>query len=262
MTEELKRAFCSRLFWISFLIMLLCFAGYSIPSWLLAGEVELEYKESALQLSIGAIFFGSIMMFMPFCAAVSHAVSQVDDIHTSTLQWQTIRSSIKKYACIKMATSSLAAACSTAGAFVMHALICNIVALPVDPGRYQGHEIGFLDTCLYAGWYKVAYGLPMYTEMAIGIAFSAAVWAVVALAVAVWVPDRLLVVSIPACFYYIWHLQLPYYLFGVNIPHPGTLYNDALTAESAMQCIVAYGVVLLVSIPIYWVGLRRRMSDA
>ena len=101
----------------------------------------------------------------------------------------------------------------------------------------------------------------MYVEIACGIAFSAAIWAVVALAIAVWVPDRLLVVSIPACIYYIWHLQLPYYLFEINIPHPGTLYNDFLSVKSALQCIVAYVVVLVISLSIYWKGLKRRTCN-
>ena len=102
----------------------------------------------------------------------------------------------------------------------------------------------------------------MYVEMTLGIAFSAAMWAIVALAVAVWIPDRLLTISVPACIYYLWHLQLPYYLFGVRAPHPGTLYNDALTLESAIQCLCAYVIVFTVSLFVYLGGLRRRACHA
>lgn len=263
MKEELKQAFRSRYFLFSFALLFLCFSGYSFPGWFCAiGIIEEEYMESALQLSIGAIFFGSVMMFMPFCASVSHAVSQVEELSSGVMRWRVLRSSVNRYASIKMAASALSAACSTASAFIIHAILWNVIAIPVDPVHYQAHEIGFADTCVFSKWYLIAYGLPVYVEIALGIAFSAAVWAIVALAVAVWIPDRLLVVSVPACIYYIWHLQLPYYLFGVHVPHPGTLYNDALTLESALQCIWAYAVVFAISLSVYLAGLRRRACHA
>lgn len=262
MKEELKRAFASPFFFLSFGFMFLCFLGYSFPAWIFSSGIEMEYRESAFQLSVGAIFFGSVMMFMPFCAAASHAVKQVDEIRSSMMQWRVLRGSVNQYAMIKMAGSAVSAACSTALAFGLHAVLWNIVALPVDPLVYPGHEIGWSETCLYAKWYLVCHGLPVYVEMTLGIAFSAAIWAIVALAVAVWIPDRLLVISVPSCIYYLWHLQLPYILFGINIPHPGTLYNDALTVEMAAECILTYLVVLLISISMYIAGLRRRACDA
>lgn len=262
MKEELKRAFRSRYFLFSFALMFLCFSGYSVPGWFCALELEEGYRESALQLSIGSIFFGSVMMFMPFCAAVSHSVSQVEELNSGVMRWRVLRGSVNRYACVKMASSALSAACSTALAFAIHAVIWNIIAIPVDPVHYPGHEIGFSDACVFSRWYLICYGLPIYVEMTFGIAFSAAIWAIVALAVAVWIPDRLLTVSIPACIYYIWHLQLPYYLFGVRVPHPGTLYNDMLTLEGALQCILAYMIVFAISLFIYLAGLRRRACHA
>lgn len=262
MKEELKGTLFSTKFLLSFGFMFLCFLGYSIPSWLCTAELEMEYRESALQLSVGSIFFGSVMMFMPFCAAVAHSTSLVDEMKTSVMCWRVLRGSVKWYAIKKAIASALGAAIATSLAFIIHAVLWNIIAVPVDPIHYQGHEIGFSETCLFAEWYKIWYGIPMYAEIACGIAFSAAVWAVVGLAIAVWIPDRLLVVSIPACIYYMWHLQLPYYLFGINIPHPGTLYNDSLSVESALQCIVAYVVVLMTSLLVYWKGLMRRACNA
>ena len=261
MKEELKRVFVSPFFFLSFGFMFLCFLGYSLPAWVYSVGIEMEYRESAFQLSIGAIFFGSVMMFMPFCAAASHAVKQVDEMRSSMLHWRVYRSSISRYAMIKMAGSAISAACSTALAFACHAVLWNIIALPVDPLTYPGHEIGWAETCLYGKWYLIAHGLPVYVWMTFGIAFSAAIWAIVALAVAVWIPDRLLVISVPSCIYYLWHLQLPYILFGINTQHPGTLYNDALTVKSAVECIITYIVVLIISICIYITGLRRRICN-
>lgn len=262
MKEELKRSVSSPFFFLSFGILFLCFWGYSFPGFFFQEELSIEWRESALQLSIGSIFFGSVMLLMPFCAAVAHSVSQVDELQSSMMQWRVLRSSVHRYAAVKIAASAVSAACSTSLAFAVHALVWNLIALPVDPVRYPGHEIGFSEACVYSKWYLMYHGLPMYIEMTLGIAFSAAVWAVVALAVAVWIPDRLLVVSVPACIYYLWHLQLPYYLFGVQVPHPGTLYNDALTFREAYQCILAYAVVLAFSLFLYLAGLKRRARHA
>lgn len=262
MRQEIRRALSSPCFLFSFAFMFACFLGYSLPSWVCSGWLEIEYRESAFQLSLGAIFFGGVMMLMPFCAAVSHAVSQVEELQSGVARWRALRGSLRRYAAVKMASSALSAACSTALAFVLHAVLWNIIALPVDPVRYPGHEIGFAETCVFSRWYLIAHGLPAYIEITAGIAFSAAVWAIVALAVAVWIPDGLLVVSVPACIYYMWHLQLPTILFGVQIQHPGTLYNDMLTLQSALECIGAYAVVLAASAGLYLAGLRRRVCHA
>ena len=258
MKRELKRAFLSPYFLCSFGLLFLCFQGYPIPSWFATLWLEPEFRESAFQLSIGPIFFGSVMLIMPFCASVSHAFSQVEEIQSSMMHWRVLRSSVKRYASVKIIASALSAACSTSLAFIVNAVMWNLIAIPVDPIRYPSHEIGWGETCLYRKWYLIAHGLPVYAQIAIGIAFSAAIWAVVTLAVAAWIPDRLLAVSVPASIYYLWHLQLPRILFGVDIPHPGTLYNDALTIESALECIAVYAVVFLISLLVYWAGLRRR----
>lgn len=262
--EELKHAFRSPYFWFSFVFMFLCFQGYPIPGLISEFEngIELEFRESALQQSIGGVFFGGVMMFMPFCAAAAHAVSQVDELNSGMMRWRVLRKSVYGYAGIKMAASAIAAACAAAGAFILHSMIWNIIAVPVDPMLYPAHEIGFADECVFEQWYKIAKGFPVYAEIACGIAVTAAIWAIVALAVAVWVPDRLLVVSIPACIYYLWHLRLPYYLFGIKVPHPGDLYNDGLNLMTAVNCLEAYAVVLGISILLYFMGLRRKTRYA
>ncbi|MEG0901379.1 MAG: hypothetical protein RSG96_04615, partial [Clostridia bacterium] len=167
----------------------------------------------------------------------------------------------RKYAAIKMTACASSAACSTGLAFALHAALWNVIALPVDPLVYPGHEIGFAPWCLYHDWYQICNALPMYIEMTFGIAFSAAVWAVMALATAVWIPDRLLAVTVPSCIYYIWNVQLPFYFFGVYVPDPATLYNDTLTVESALQCFLAYIVVLIIGIALYAIGLARRARN-
>lgn len=97
MKEELKSAFFSWRFVLAFGFMLTCFLGYSVPTWVFSADWGDEFREGALQLSIGGIFFGGAMLLLPFCASVSHAISQVDEIRTSFLNWKIIRSSIRKY---------------------------------------------------------------------------------------------------------------------------------------------------------------------
>ena len=80
MAEEIKSIFKSRNYWMAFVISFLTLLGYSLSSWLNAISVgeSMEYRESALSLSVGGIFFGGFMLLFPFCASVAHATSQVD----------------------------------------------------------------------------------------------------------------------------------------------------------------------------------------
>ena len=70
------------------------------------------------------------------------------------------------------------------------------------------HTIYFPEECVFHSWYRICYGLPMYIEVAAGIAFTASVWAVVALAISVWVPDKLLTVAIPSFLYHLWNTDV------------------------------------------------------
>lgn len=91
----------------------------------------------------------------------------------------------------------IAAAVAASSAFVVHAIIWNIIALPCDPVAYPNHTIYFPEECVFHSWYRICYGLPMYIEVAAASPSSASVWAVVALAISVWVPDKLLTVRHP-----------------------------------------------------------------
>ena len=128
--------------------------------------------------------------------------------------------------------------------------------------KYPNHTIYFSSDVLYSNWYTVLHGLPVYAEMTLGIAFTAAIWAVVGLAVAVWIPDKLMVVTVPVCIYFLWREQFPYYLAGILLPYPATLFNDGLTIQSGLAAMLMYLVLLAVSLAIYGVGLSRRCRNA
>lgn len=87
---------------------------------------------------------------------------------------------------------------------------------------------------------------------------SAGVWSITALAAAVWIPDKLLAVTIPACLYQLWSGGLIYHLFGVRLISPSTLFNDWQTPERVRQALIAYGVLLVISLAVYYAGVKRR----
>lgn len=121
MKEEIKSAFFSKRFLLAFGLMMTCFLGYSLPSWIFSADWGDEFREGALQLSVGGIFFGSSMLLLPFCASVPYAISQVDEIRTSFLEWKVLRGSIRRYSFNKIVATMLSAAVATSMAFALHA---------------------------------------------------------------------------------------------------------------------------------------------
>lgn len=109
MKEELKSAFFSKRFLLAFGLMLSCFLGYSLPTWIFSADWGDEFREGALQLSVGGIFFGGSMLLLPFCAGVTYAISQVDEVRTSFLEWKAIRCSTQTYARNKIIATMLSA---------------------------------------------------------------------------------------------------------------------------------------------------------
>lgn len=263
MREEIKRAIKAPQVRITFIVSFMTLMGYSLAYWIgaIMADEWLEYRESALQLSIGGVFFGGFMLLLPFCAALAHSTSQVEDMSSGMMRWETLRGSVMKYVRNKVGTCMLVAAISTSCAFASHAIFWNLIALPVDPTTYPSHLIYFSKKCVFNDWYTICYGLPVYVEMTIGIAFTASVWSVVALAIAVWVPDKLLTVTIPSFLYYLWNADVAYYFTGIKMPHPAILFNDGLTIKNGVASIVSYLVVLSVSLVGYYVGCKKRCQN-
>lgn len=256
--REIRNAFASPGFFLGFGIMLICFLGMSVPEWIISTDWGDEFRQSALQQSISGIFFGGVMLLLPFCACTPYATRQVEEIRSSVMQWKWIRGSTVQYAAGKIVATAMSGGSAVALAFALHAIIWNLIAIPCDPIAYPYHEIMFDPASLYVNWYSYLYGLPMYCSMTAGIFLSGAVWATVALAITVWVPDRLLTVTIPACIYYLLSASVFNRLLGWNLPHPATLYNDALTIKMAISSLLEYAGILVIACVGYFVGLKRR----
>lgn len=262
MKEELKRAFSSPLFFLTMCVFFITLQGYALPSYFHSLTESIEYRESALALSLGGIFFGGAILLQPFCSPMAHAISHIDDQRSGMMQWSVLRSSVKKHVFRKILSSFLSSAVALGGAFALHALLWNLIAVPYDPVAFPEQEIAFSQEGLFYEWSNIAYALPIYIDITLGLAFTAGVWAVVALAVAVWVPDKLLAVTIPACIYHLWSGSLTFYLFGFRLISPSTLFNDWQTPSRIQEAVLAYGILLVISIIVYYIGVRRRSCYA
>ena len=264
MLEELKKAFRARQFWVSFGTFFVIMLGYSLASWLgsiSAGEY-IEYRESALHMALGGVYFGGFMLMFPFCVAFCYATGQVDEMRSGMMQWRAFRSSIWAYVKLKIGAGMIVAVCATCTAFVLHAILWYNIALPIEPEVYPNHAIYFSEQFIYYDVYALWHGLPLYVGTTIGMAFTAAIWSVIALAVSIWIPDKLLTVTIPTFLYYLWNADIIFFFFCIQTPHPATLFNDGLTPQKAVVSIISYLVVLAVSLVIYYAGCKRRCENA
>lgn len=266
MRVELKRAFSAPGFWAAMIVVFLCLQGYALPvhvsqSYGVYAEPP-EYRQSALALALGGTFFGGVILVLPFCATLAYSGIQVEDIRADFLPWCTLRSSVNVYALRKLTVSFLSSFVAIFVAFLMHAAIWNLLGIPYDPVKYPEQEIPFWSESYFSQWATLGHGWPIILNIAVGMAFSAGCWSIVALAVAVWIPDRLLVCIIPACVEKLWRANLAYYLLGIWLPDPDTLFNDAQTLSGNVECLLAYAVLLLIAVTWYMIGLRRRAKNA
>lgn len=155
MAEEIKSIFKSRNYWMAFVISFLTLLGYSLSSWLNAISVgeSMEYRESALSLSVGGIFFGGFMLLFPFCSI--RCSTQPVRWTSCKAAWRAggvMRGSVARYVGVKAAASMLAAALATTSAFALHAVIWNGIALPCDRPhtpciRFIFRRIACMPTC-------------------------------------------------------------------------------------------------------------------
>lgn len=259
MRQELRSAFIGWRFPAACGLMLVCYLGFSVPEWMTSGSWG-EYGSNALQQAVGGIFFGGILLLMPFCAAAVHAVSQVDEIRSGFIKARMIRGGVWRGAWRKISVAAIAGALAAALPFALHALLWRCIALPCNPALYPYHEMQFAGT-LYNAWYGVMEGLPLYVSIFLGLGISGALWAVVGLAVAVWIPDSLLVVSIPVGLYFLWMRFASRGIFGLRLPPPDALFTEGMTTESLLAALAVHGLFFLSASLLYFIGLKRRAQD-
>ncbi len=247
---------------IAFCVMLISFLGLSLPEWLVSRDWGIIGQPSALQLSLLPIFFGGVTLLFPFCACTAYAPLQVDDEKSRFMCFRLIRTSSFRYALSQIIVNFCLAGICMACAFLFHAGLCHILALPSTPLVYETHDIPFSIECIYKPWLHIAHGLPILLWVALGMAITGGVWATVGLAVSIWIPDKLLTISIPTFLYFVLNSRTVYMLTGMRIPYASDLYNDALTVPILKEVLIYNCVLFLLSAVIYWLGVRRRALHA
>lgn len=64
--------------------------------------------------------------------------------------------------------------------------------------------------------------------------------------------------AIPAAIFYIWNADISFYVFGVPLPSPASLFNDGLSVQKAVITLIMYAVAFAVSAGGFYMGCRRR----
>ena len=262
MIKILKSSIWSKNAILAFGVMIIGFLGMSIPEWLISADWGAEFRPSALQQSVIGIFFGGMMLLMPLSAGIVSGVTQCGELHASMFCWKLLRSTRKRYIIRQLTHAFILSGLVVMGTFVIQAAIWNCIAYPCDIELYPYHEILFPEGCLYADWYSVSYGIKMYLWIAICLFFCAGIWALVSMATAIWLGDRLMAVVLPTCIYYLLAMNIINSLFGWHLPHPADLYNDALTWETVPGAVLEHLLIGTISVAVYSVGLRRRLNYA
>lgn len=139
--------------------------------------------------------------------------------------------------------------------FIVHSILWNIVSLPAEPQRFESHIIYF--DGLYADWYKSYYAIPMYISIAIGLAFSGGVLAVVYMAVVEKIKNPTAAIVFPSCLYFLW-LKAGNASGIEGFPTPDALFNDALQVNELFYTLAAYLILLAVSCLLYQRAITRR----
>lgn len=262
MKREIRRAILSRRFCIAALVLLTGYWGYSVPSWAFSADWGYEFRESALHLSLGGIYYGSVILLLPFCVCIPYATVQVDEIKSGYFRYAVMRHSVYGYVLSRVAAGMVSSAVLAGGTFLFHAALWNVVGIPYNPVVNPYHEMNIPSVCLYYGFDKMLNAIPIYAYFAVSMGICAAIWSVAALAVAVWMADKMLTMVIPVCIYRLWSSGIPYYLLGVDLPHPSAMFNDGLTYETFKYSLAAYLVLFVLSFLCYFCGVSKRGTNA
>lgn len=159
--EELRENVFSRWFLAAFLVMLLTLLSMSLPERIVSRGDEEQYRMSALQLAILPIYFGGVMLLFPFCACTAAAPQQTIEIRTGFAKWKIMRGGLNAYLRRKAIAGFVSGGLSVMLAFVAHAVIWALIAMPSQPELYGTHEIPYRPDTIYYPLVGIAHGWPV-----------------------------------------------------------------------------------------------------
>lgn len=262
MKQELRNAFCNSRFWIALCAMTICFFGFSLPTWIVrVSQGDIAYMDAVSQ-GFTPIFFGGSILLFPFLATLPYATSQVDEIRTGFHQTKAIRTTTFKYVITKILPVALSGAAVMGGAILVHSLVWIIVAGPYNPILRPDTEVFFSPGTVYDTLMKTPYAWQAFVHAIVGFTITGAVWAVVGLATAAWIPDKILTITVPVAIYFFWVYQFLFYLFGIKLQSPSALYNDGQYWPMYYQSVIAHIILFCGASFLYYKGIKRRLQDA
>ena len=262
MKQELRCAFGNIRFWIALTAMTICFFGFSLPTWFIrVSQGDREFMDAVSQ-GFSPIFFGGAILLFPFIAALPFATSQVEEIRTGFMFIKALRTSVFRYSIIKIVAVALSGAAVMCLASLFHSIVWHIVAGPYDPVARPNTEVSFSAGTIYDELMKTPYAWRAFLHAALGFAITGAVWAVVGVAAAAWIPDTLLAITVPVALYFFWAYQFLFQLIGIKLPFPSALYNDGQYWYTYFESVITHIIVFLVASFTYYRGMKRRLQNA
>ncbi len=261
MREELKNAFRRPHVYIGTAGFLLCLLGTSLPMWITRCiDGDRQYM-SAMGQSFTPLFFGGAILIIPFCAALAYAILQVEEIRTGFLLPRAMRGTLKQYALTKLTAAALCGAVALGGACLLHSLLWHVLAGPYDIAVRPDVEVLFIPGTVYDTLARLPYAWPAYLHAAVGLAITGALWSVIALAVAPWMPDTQLVVVLPVVLYYVWKSGFSFLLFqkGWMLPDFTGLYNNDIFWKDYWIALGFHLLLLVGAGGLYFAGIKRRL---
>lgn len=262
MNPNLRRLFFSPHFAIGVLLSLSSLVIHTIPEMKVNWEVyrAKEYYASALQLTIQPIYFGGFILFAVLSSAFPASSSLIDDQRERMSVYEAGRLGLKRYIRTKAFSASLCGGVATATGFLLHAMFCYALFLPSDPLNYPAHVLPY-DGTLYAGIYGLLGGWPMVAYVALMLGMTGFVWALIGLATAAWIPDKVIAAAAPVMVYYLWLWGGFRDMLGGTGLSPTTLYNDGLTWAKLAASLAQYLILGVLAWLLFRRGMHRRLAN-
>ncbi len=240
--------------------LLISYLGFSIPTFVESLKQDIQWRASALQLSLEPILFGGVV-FMPIvCAWASYVPYHVEVMRSGFVSFCLIRSDWRKYAMRHITRAFFMGAAVVGGSFFLHAFIMNILATPYDVLRFPSQELPFMEGTFAFNMHKVCYGLPLYLTMTLCHGVFGGAWCLIGLSLSTWMKDSIISLSMMLCIKEFW-IVFPRRILGKSFPSPSLLLYEDLTLYTLLLSLAVYVVVCCIAVVLYVWGLKRSVRN-
>jgi hypothetical protein len=261
MRANMRRMFTQHAF---VLAVLFSFIGLNVHVWpdmKTNWEVYsgIEYYSSALQFAVQPIYFGGFILAIVVAASFPASGCLIDDLRERLSLYEYVRLGRRRYLSIKAFSASVCGGSAAALGFILHTIICYSLFLPSNPAKYSSHVLPFEGT-IYENLYGVWGGTPMILFVALTVFATGMVWALVSLACAVWIPDKVIAAAAPVMVYYLWLWGGLRETLGWFTLSPAVLFSDGLTTSILCYGLIQYAILGAVAFMIFSAGINRRVE--